>query len=69
MNLFKKMYCRIFQKTLFLATFMLDFREPTVIHGEHALQQIPALLKEQKIEKVLIVTDPGIAKLGLMNGL
>jgi len=69
MNFLKKIYCRLFQKTLYLATFVLDFREPKVYSGAGTLKQVPAILKEKKIDKVLIVTDPGIAKLGLMNGL
>lgn len=69
MNILKKVYCRLFQKTLYLASFVLDFSEPKVYPGAGSLKQVPSILKERKITNVLIVTDPGIAKLGLMNGL
>jgi len=69
MNILKKAYCRLFQKTLYLATFVLDFREPKVYSGPGTLKKVPAILQAQGIEKLLIVTDPGIAKLGLMNGM
>jgi aldehyde:ferredoxin oxidoreductase len=47
----------------------LPWREPKLLEGPGSLGQLPALLKRQAIGKVLIVTDQGIARLGLMDGL
>lgn len=69
MNILKKAYCRIFQKCLYAATFLMNFREPESYHGKESLKKIPDLLKREKVSRVLIVTDPGLFKLGLLSGL
>ncbi|MCD8326056.1 MAG: iron-containing alcohol dehydrogenase [Lachnospiraceae bacterium] len=44
----------------------LPYREPEILKG---MPQIADVLAEQKLMKVLIVTDKGISSLGLLNGL
>jgi aldehyde:ferredoxin oxidoreductase len=48
---------------------LLPWREPQLLEGPGSLGDLPALLKRQAIGKVLIVTDQGITRLGLMDGL
>ena len=54
MNFVKGFYCRIFQTALKLAIPMLPYRSPRVVHS---VEDVPALLTERNITKVLVVTD------------
>ena len=54
MNFIKGLYCRIFQTALKLAIPMLPYRFPRVVHS---VEDVPALLAERKITRVLVVTD------------
>ena len=64
-----KAYCRAYQKTLKLASRFLKWRTPELLEGENSLLALPALVKEKGLRRVLVVTDQGIASLGLMNPL
>ena len=66
MNPFYKVYCRGFQTALRLAIPLLPYRKPEVLQSEAAL---PPILKAKGIERVLIVTDPGVAANGLTQPL
>lgn len=54
MNLFKKIYCRVFQTVFYLALPFLPYRKPTVLED---FGQIAEVLKLNKIPRVLLVTD------------
>ena len=54
MNFMKGLYCRIFQTTLKLAIPMLPYRSPRVVHS---VEDVPTLLAERNITRVLVVTD------------
>jgi len=62
MNLFKKMYCRTFQTIFKLALPILPYREPKIIKTDDEMIEV---LKQNKIESVLLVTDKGIRGIGL----
>lgn len=64
-----KAYCRAYQKTFKLASRFLKWRTPELLEGENSLLALPALVKEIGLRRVLVVTDQGIASLGLMNPL
>lgn len=64
-----RVYCRIYQGILWLASFMMPWRKPELLEGENSLLRLPKLIQEKGISSVLIVTDRGIASLGLMDGL
>lgn len=66
MNLFKKIYCRIFQTCFRIALPVLPYREPELIDG---FENVPAILKKHGISHILLVTDPGVYKLGLTKPL
>jgi len=66
MNLFKKIYCRVFQGIFRIAMPLLPYREPKLIEG---VLNIKDVLKGQQIDNVLLVTDNGISQLGLTNAL
>ena len=46
---------------------LLDWSEPELHVGEGTFKQLPRILKEKQLKKVLIVTDKGIIKAGLLE--
>lgn len=64
MNIFKKIYCRSFQTVFKIALPFLPYRKPKIIG---ALTGIPGILDKKKKTCPIIITDPGIAKLGILN--
>ncbi len=66
MNIFYKAFCRIFQLCFKIALPLLPYREPKILSS---MMQAAVELKRQGKKHVLIVTDPGIVKLGLLAGL
>lgn len=66
MNLFKKVYCRTFQTIFKLALPILPYREPKILKTNNDVIEI---LKLNKVESVLLVTDKGIRNLNLTKQL
>ncbi|MCH7321704.1 iron-containing alcohol dehydrogenase [Solibacillus sp. MA9] len=62
-------YCRTFQGTMRLGMKFLNWRTPQIVEGENSLLRLPELIQDLQLERVLIVTDNGIQKIGLMNPL
>ena len=62
MNIFKKIYCRIYQGVFRLMLPLLPYRQPEVLKSN---EEVAALLREKQKGKVLLVTDKGIRSLGL----
>ena len=58
--------CRVYQKGMKLVLDIVPFwRRPELIKGRDSLKKIPGLLKQKNVGRVLLVTDVGLAKLGL----
>ena len=66
MNIFKKIYCRIFQLGFYIALPLLPYREPQICHS---IEEIPSILKDKQKKSILIVTDKGIRKLNIITKL
>ena len=66
MNIFKKIYCRAFQSVFRLVLPILPYREPEILKKDNEVSQV---LKNKNIERVLLVTDSGLKKLGLTTSL
>ena len=66
MHLARRAWCRTYQTVFHIALPILPYTEPRIL--EHA-GDVPAVLQKSSIQKVLIVTDPGIARLGLTASL
>ena len=66
MNIFRKMYCRIFQNALKLTLPILPYRKPKITGS---VKNIPDLLKRKNCSSVLVITDKGIRGLGLTDRL
>ena len=64
-----KVFCRTYQRSFKLASKFMPYRNPRLLEGEGALLQLPAVIQEYGVGNVLIVTDQGIAALGLMQPL
>lgn len=64
-----KAYCRAYQKTFKFASRFLTWRTPDLLEGENSLLKLPELVKKKGLQRILIVTDQGIARLGLMDSL
>lgn len=54
MNVFKKIYCRIFQKCFHIAIPILPYRDPKILNS---IEELPAEFAKKGIKKVFLVTD------------
>lgn len=66
MNIFKKAYCRTFQTCFKLIIPLLPYKTPKRIPS---MSKVPDCLKKHSCKSVLIITDAGIRKLGLLKEL
>ena len=66
MNPLRKAYCRIFQTCFRIALPVLPYREPRILTST---DDVPGLLRERSVQSVLLVTDPGLKSLGLIDSL
>ena len=63
MNLFVgKTYCRCFQAVFNIGARFLNWRRPIVVSGPSAVRRIPALLKRELVQRVMVVTGPTVGK-------
>ena len=65
----KHAYYRTFQKTMKFAVNFLDWTPPHLLKGAGAIKELPALVKAQGINNVLVVTDKGLMGLHLLDSL
>ena len=65
----KHAYYRTFQKTMKFAVNFLDWTPPHLLKGAGAIKELPALVKAQGINNVLVVTDKGLMSLHLLDTL
>ena len=66
MNIFKKIYCRIFQTAFRLALPVLPYRKPQIVGS---VRELPDVIRGNHASCVLIVTDSSIRSLGLTKRL
>ena len=66
MNILSTIGCRAFQTVMKWAIPFLPYREPKILHS---VQQVPALLQDQDISCVLLVTDRFLHNSGLIDPL
>lgn len=64
MNLIQHICCRAYQGVFRAALPFLPYREPEILHR---CEELLDTLKQHKIKKILIVTDPGIVACGLIT--
>ena len=66
MNLFKKVYCRVYQTVFKAAIPILPYRTPLILNS---VTEIPNTLIKRNIDCVMIVTDASVRSLGLIEPL
>ena len=66
MNPIRKIYCRIFQQVFHAAIPFMPYRRPQTLES---VEDVPAVLKGAGVDRAIIVTDPGVMKLGLTRHL
>lgn len=64
MNKFKAAYCRIFQKCFKIAIPFMPYRCPEIFYST---SKLTGLFEKKNINNILIVTDEGIRKFGLLD--
>ncbi|HQC54301.1 MAG TPA: iron-containing alcohol dehydrogenase [Clostridia bacterium] len=69
MNIFEKIYCRVYQGVIYLVFPFLRLRKPELIVGNGASLEIPKLVKENKLGKPMIVTSKDLVNLKLLDPL
>ena len=66
MNIFAKMYCRTYQTIFKWMIPLMPYREPEILNS---VLDVKNILQANNLNKALLVTDQGIKKLGLTDGL
>ncbi|MCP8971298.1 iron-containing alcohol dehydrogenase [Ectobacillus ponti] len=64
-----KLYCRTHQAIFRGVSRFMPWRRPELLEGEGSLSLLPKLVEDTGITSVLLVTDKGISRLGLLDGL
>lgn len=60
-----KLFCRVYQGVMYLACFLLPWREPKLLVGNDAVARLAQTIKDRGVKKVLVVTDKGLTSCGL----
>ena len=69
MGTVNKIWCRTFQAVMKVANYFLGYRMPEYIDGPGSIKHLDEFMKAKGAKKVLVVTDPGLVKLGLHEGM
>lgn len=62
-------YCRTVQSSMRVGMKLMNWRKPELLQGENSLERLPDLVKSLDLNMLLVITDEGIYKLGLMDTL
>ncbi|MER2118775.1 MAG: iron-containing alcohol dehydrogenase [Solibacillus sp.] len=62
-------YCRTVQSSMRVGMKLMNWRKPELLQGENSLERLPDLVKSLDLNMILVITDDGINKLGLMDTL
>ena len=62
-----KVWCRTFQAVMKVANYFMGYRMPEYIEGPGSIARLPEFMREKGAEKVLVVTDNNLMKLGLLD--
>ncbi|MEK5080965.1 iron-containing alcohol dehydrogenase [Solibacillus sp. FSL W7-1436] len=60
-------YCRTVQSSMRVGMKLMNWRKPELLQGENSLERLPELVKSLNLNRLLVITDEGIHKLGLMD--
>lgn len=62
MNCLQKLWCRIYQKTIYIVSPIFDWREPKLIEG--GIADLPAFIEGKNIKNILLVITPHFYRQG-----
>lgn len=62
-----KLFSRIYQKIMKVACYFIKWPKPFVIEGTNSSLEIVNVIKENKLQRPLIIVDPFIDQIGLMK--
>lgn len=68
-DMFNKIYCRIFQAVMKVANYFLGYRMPEYISGPGSIRKLPGLMKAKGANNALVVTDSNLMQLGLLDNM
>lgn len=66
MKRIERIYCRSLQGAMRMAHPFMPYREPKILHS---VKDVPSVLQEKGISRVLIITGPNLHRLGRVDGL
>ena len=66
MNIFKRIYCRVYQTAFYLLLPFLPYRTPEILSGA---EDIARVIKQKGFSRVLIVTDGFLKSSGATQNL
>jgi alcohol dehydrogenase len=69
MNQLKKLFYRIYQRGLYIASCFLPINEPAIISGEDSLSQLAKQIKFDQYKKAMIITQVVLHENGLIDEL
>jgi len=64
-----KLFYRSFQAVMKLGNYFMGYRMPEYLSGPGSIQKLPEFMLKKGAKKALVVTDKGLMRLGLPNGL
>ena len=67
MNIFKVIYARAFQQIMRGAAYFLNFSRPITVNTGDVGMTLVEICQKHRYDRVLVVTDPGIVKIGLLQ--
>jgi alcohol dehydrogenase class IV len=65
----KKIGIRIFQFVFFKGAYLLPWKKPELIEGDGSFARLPEFVKSKGFDNVIIITDKGLLKTGLLKPL
>ncbi|SDK87838.1 iron-containing alcohol dehydrogenase [Alkalibacterium thalassium] len=60
---------RLYQKSLHLTSFFLSWKDPELLKGPGSVHSLPDIIRSHSCQRVLILTDSGITRAGVLNKL
>lgn len=69
MSIFTRAWYRLYQAAMYLGSYAFDFSPPELLSGSGSIKRLPAFITSKGYNRVLVVTDQGLAKLGLPGAL
>ena len=69
MNIFNKIYYRLYQNIFYVAANFINFREPEIIKGDNSILEVISLMKKHNYKSIFVVTSHSIDKYKLLDSL